>query len=167
MLKKSIITTAITALVIMSIHSSNMSAQGLNAEKVELTNFLTRMYKAEPFEGVKVVTDYDNSYLLSVLTLDKSKYPNQSALNRVAGVKAMSQANQFFNGSSISTDMIIKTVEKSDGTIETEIVENIKENSFGYVKALEQLTSFDDKDGRKVFIYFKKMCDEPAKQLEQ
>ena len=31
-----------------------VSAQGFNAERKELSDFLTRMYKSEPFEGVRV-----------------------------------------------------------------------------------------------------------------
>ena len=49
--------------------------------------------------------------------------------------------------------MIIHTTEKSDGTSDTEIIENIRENSIGYVKALEQLTNFRRKDGLQVFIF--------------
>ena len=133
-------------------------AQSYNAERTALTNFLVRMYNNAPFEGVKVVDDYDNAYLLSVLSLDKSKYPNESAMNRVASVKAMSQASRFFNGSNITSEMIIRTSEKSDGSGDTEIIENIKENSVGYVKQLEMLTNFPSKDdGWQVFMYFKKL----------
>ncbi len=133
-------------------------AQGYNTEKTALTNFLVRMYNNAPFEGVRVVEDYDNHYLLSVLTLDKSKYPDESTLNRVAGVKAMSQASRFFNGSEITADLIIKTNENATtGETNTEMIETIKENSIGYVKALEQLTNFTSTNGRQVFIYYKQI----------
>ncbi|GAP72870.1 hypothetical protein SAMD00024442_49_3 [Candidatus Symbiothrix dinenymphae] len=132
-------------------------AQSYNEEKTALTNFLKRMYENAPFEGVRVVDDYDHTYLLSVLSLDTSKQPNESAMNRVASVKAMSQASRFFNGSNITSDMIIRTSEKSDGSGDTEIIETIKENSVGYVKALEQLTNFKGKEGWQVFIFYKKI----------
>ena len=131
-----------------------LSAQSYNNEKTALTNYLIRMYENAPFEGVRAVDDYDHQYLISVLTLDKAKYPNESAMFRVAGVKAMSQASRFFNGSNITSDLIIRTSEKSDGTGDTEMIETIKENSVGYVKALELLTNFDLGDGRMAFIYF-------------
>ena len=115
------------------------------------------MYKSAPFEGVKVFTDYENSYLLSVLSLDPGKYPNASAMNRVAGVKAMSQASRYFNGSDITSDLIIHSVERTDGTGDSEIIENIRERSAGYVKALELMTSFDGEDGWKVFVYAKRL----------
>ena len=49
--------------------------------------------------------------------------------------------------------MIIHTTEKSDGSSDTEIIENIRENSVGYVKALEQLTNFTRADGQSG-VYF-------------
>lgn len=128
-------------------------AQNYNQEKTALTNFLVRMYENAPFEGVRAVEDYDNAYLMSTVKLDPNKYNSESALNRVASVKAMSQASRFFNGSNITDEMIIRTTEKSDGTIDTEIIENIRENSVGYVKRLEFLTNFALQDGSKVFIY--------------
>ena len=133
-------------------------AQSYNAELTALTNFLVRMYNNAPFEGVRVVEDYEEAYLLSVLALEKSKYPNESTMDRVASVKAMSQASRFFNGSNITSDLIIRTSEKSDGSSDTEIIENIKENSVGYVKQLEMLTNFPAKDDDwQVFMYFKKL----------
>lgn len=132
-------------------------AQGFNAEKKELSDFLTRMYKSEPFEGVRVVTDYDNAYLLSVLSLDRSKYSDESTMNRVAGVKAMSQVSRYFNGSSISSDLIIYTKEEADGTGGTWTEESIREHSIGYVKQLEQLTNFPAESRRQVFIFYKQL----------
>lgn len=128
--------------------------QGYNTEKTAFTNFLIRMYENAPFEGVRAVDDYEQQYLISVLTLEKAKYPSESAMFRVAGVKAMSQASRFFNGSSITSDLIIRTTEKSDGSGDTEMIETINEKSVGFVRALELLTNFDLDNGRMVFIYF-------------
>lgn len=128
-------------------------AQNYNQEKTALANFLTRMYEDAPFDGVKAVEDYENAYLMSVVKLDKTKYKTESALNRVASVKAMSQASRFFNGSNVNDDMIIRTTENADGSTDTEIIENIREHSTGYVKQLELLTNFKAKDGLHVFIF--------------
>lgn len=132
-------------------------AQSYNSDKVSFTNFLVRMYNSAPFEGVRAVDDYDHAYLISVLALDKAKYKTEAVLNRVASVKAMAQASRYFNGSNITQDMIIHTSEKSDGSTDTEIIENIREHSVGYVKALEQLTNFTREDGMQVFIFIKQL----------
>ena len=84
------------------------------------------MYENAPFDGVKAVEDYENAYLMSVVKLDKTKYKSESALNRVALVRAMSQASRFFNGSQITDDIIIRTTENAEGTSDTEIIENIR-----------------------------------------
>ncbi len=131
-------------------------AQGNNQEKTALTRFLVRMYENAPFEGVKVVDDYEHRYLLSVLSLSKDKYPSESAMNRVASVKAMSQASRYFNGSYTASDLIIRTSEK-EGASDTEIIETIKERSAGYVKALEYLTSFDVAERNKTYMFIKQM----------
>ena len=130
-----------------------VQAQSYNSDRISFTNFLIRMYNNAPFEGVRVVDDYDKAYLISVLALDKRMYKNEAMLNRVASVKAMAQTSRFFNGSNITQDMFIRSSVKSDGTSDAEIIENIRENSVGYVKALEQLTNFVRKDGLLVFIF--------------
>lgn len=137
----------------MTIVSLNINAQGYNSDRVAFTNFLVRMYNNAPFDGVRAVEDYDDIYLISVVALDKDKYKTESAMNRVASVKAMSQASRFFNGSNITSDLIIRTNEKSDGSTDTEVIETIREHSVGYVKSMEQLTNFTRKDGLQVFIF--------------
>lgn len=137
-------------------------AQSYNDDKVAMTNFIKRMYNNVPFEGVKVIEGYDENYFISVLSLEKAKYTSQSIMMRVAQTKAQSQANTFFNGSTISSDFIIKTTEErqkgssSKTTIET--IEAIRENSIGFVKSMELLTNFDIDEGKRmVFIYYKEL----------
>ena len=139
--------------MLLTLVSMHIQSQSYNSDRVSFTNFLIRMYNNAPFEGVRAVNDYDDAYLISVLALDKEKYKTEAVLNRVASVKAMANASRYFNGSNITQDMIIHTTEKADGTSDTNIIENIRENSAGYVKALEQLTYFRRKDGLHVFNF--------------
>ena len=142
------------ALVFMS---TTIYAQGFNADKTALTNFLVRMYKHAPFD-VKVVNDYNDNYLVSAVVLDPAKYGgNESTMLRVASVKAMSQASRYFNGSSITADLLITTKEDADGNANTEIIEKIKENTVGYVNQLEHLSNFTNDEGKQVFLYVKQI----------
>lgn len=146
---------------LVTLISNQLDAQSINADKIAFANFIKRMYFETPFEGVKIVDDYDHQYLISVITLEKAKYNNLSIMNRVAQVKAQSQANTFLNGATISMDMVIKTTEKttkdSTKTI-VESIESIKQNSLGFTQGLELLNNFDNSDGiRMVFIYFRKL----------
>jgi len=140
----------------------NANAQSFNEDKTAFSNFLKRMYVATPFEGVKVVDDYEKQYLISVISLDKAKYTSESIMNRVAQVKAQSQASTFLNGANISIDLIINTREVTDtkGQTEsiTETMEQIKQNSVGFSKGLELLTNFDSADGKNVvFVYMREL----------
>lgn len=133
------------------------NAQSYNTDRVAFVNYITRMYNNEPFEGVRIVKDYENVYLISVLSLDKNKYKTDAMRNRVASVKAMSEVSRFFNGSTISQETIIYTSQKDNGEIDSEWVETIRENSVGHVQSLEQLTNFTREDGMQVFVYCKKL----------
>jgi hypothetical protein len=142
------------------------NAQSFNEERSTFANFLKRMYLNAPFDGVKLVDDYDHQYLVSVISLDKAKYTDPSVMNRVAQVKAQSQVSTFLNGANISMDLVIRTKEiqgKPDSTI-IETVEQIKQNSVGFSKGLELLSNFDNSEGKKmVFIYFREMEKEGKK----
>lgn len=134
-----------------------MVAQNFNADKTALTNFLIRMYKHAPYD-VKVVNDYSDNYLVSAVVLDPAKYGgNESTMLRVASVKAMSQASRYFNGSSITADLLITTKEDAEGNANTEIIEKIKENTVGYVNQLEHLSNFTNDEGKQVFLYMKQI----------
>ena len=121
--------------------------QSFNEDKTAFTNFIKRMYTYKPFEGVKIVEDYEDTYLISALSVPTNKYPSASMMIRVAEVKAQSQANTFLNGSNITMDMIMTTKdsESEAGVKEstTTMIESIKQNADGFVKAMELLTNFE------------------------
>jgi hypothetical protein len=140
----------------------NLNAQSFNDDKVSLSNFMKRMYASKPFEGVKIIDDYDHDYLVSIISLDKTKYTNESIMNRVAQVKAQSQASTFLNGATISMDMVITTTEKKDTQNNVnkivETVEQIKQNSAGFSQGLELLTNFDNSENsRMIYIYIREI----------
>ena len=141
------------------------NSQSFNEDKTAMTNFIKRIYSITPFEGVKIMDDYEHQYLVSIVSLDKSKYTSESTMHRVAQVKAQSQANTFLNGASISMEMIITTKEIKDSTnnkktiIET--VEKIKQNSTGFTQGLELLVNFDSTGNlRMVYVYVRELKSE-------
>jgi hypothetical protein len=121
------------------------------------------MYLSSPFEGVKIVDDYNHQYLVSVISIEKAKYSSESVMNRVAQVKAQSQASTFINGANISMDMVITTRETKDSSNKslsniTETVESIKQNAVGFSKGLEFLINFESTDKQKmIFVYIRSM----------
>ena len=156
---------AISMLLGLIFLTTNVYSQSFNEDKTAFSNFIKRMYTAKPFEGVKIVDDYDHQYLISVISLEKAKYTSESTMNRVAQVKAQSQASTFLNGATISMDMVITTKETKDSTnnVKTivETVEQIKQNSVGFSQGLELLTNFDNTNSlRMVFIYIREIVKE-------
>lgn len=152
----------IIILFILLAFSKTVNAQSFNEDKTAFSNFIKRMFTTQPLEGVKIIDDYDHQYLISVISLDKAKYTDPSIMNRIAQVKAQSQANTFINGANIKMDIIIKTTDKklkdSTMSILVETIENIKQNSTGFTQGLELLTVFENIELKKqVFIYFRKL----------
>jgi len=150
-------------LVLNLILTLSAKSQSFNEDKTSFSNFLKRMYMSSPFEGVKIVDDYNQQYLVSVISLEKTKYSSESVMNRVAQVKAQSQASTFINGANISMDMVITTRETKDSSNKslstiTETVESIKQNAVGFSKGLEFLINFESTDKQKmIFVYIRDM----------
>jgi hypothetical protein len=150
-------------LVLNLILTLSAKSQSFNEDKTSFSNFLKRMYMSSPFEGVKIVDDYNHQYLVSVISIEKAKYSSESVMNRVAQVKAQSQASTFINGANISMDMVITTKETKDSSNKslsniTETVESIKQNAVGFSKGLEFLINFESTDKQKmIFVYIRSM----------
>lgn len=134
-------------------------AQSYDQERIALRKFIERMFNNAPFEGCRIVDDYDNSYLLSVVELDKSKYKTASVMNRVAQVKSQRNAGEFFNGTQSYSEITIRTPksEEKGGKEMSETYEIIKTNSTGFVQQMALLTNFESKNGTMVFVYYKKV----------
>lgn len=134
-------------------------AQSYNQERIALMKFVERMYNNEPFEGCRIIDDYDSSYILSVVELDKSKYSSNSIMNRVAQVKSQRNAGEFFNGTQSYSEITVRTpksVEKGE-CLGAEVYEIIKTNSTGFVQQMSLLTSFENNNGKNVFVFYKKV----------
>lgn len=143
--------------ILLCSFTSILYAQSFDQERIALSKFIERMFNNAPFEGCRIVDDYDNSYLLSVVELDKSKFKTSSALNRVAQVKSQRNAGEFFNGTQSYSEITIRTPksEEKGGKEMAETYEVIKTNSIGFVQQMELLTNFESKDGTAVFVFYK------------
>lgn len=140
--------------------STMMLAQSFDQERIALAKFIERMYNSSPFEGCRIVDDYDNSYLLSVVELDKSKYKTSSVMNRIAQVKSQRNAGEFFNGTQSYSEITIRTPksEEKGGSKEmAETYEIIRTNSMGFVQQMALLSQFESNESMTVFVFYKKV----------
>lgn len=144
---------------IMFLSSLVVSAQSYDEDRIILSNFVERLYNNAPFEGCRIIDDYDHSYLLSVVLLDKAKYKVPSAMNRVAQVKSQRNAGEFLNGTQSYSEFTIKTPksEKKESTDVAESIEVIKSSSTGFVQQMQLLTTFDVPENNKVFVFYKQI----------
>jgi hypothetical protein len=120
-----------------------------------LSDFVKVAYKKQPFNGAKIIAAPKCNYFISVIALDTQKYTSESMMDRVALIKAKQQANTLFNGSVISSDVIIKTEEASGFTTSTEI---IREQSMGFVEGLETLLKYTESEN-KVYIFYRELLN--------
>lgn len=137
-----------------------MYAQSFDQERIVLSKFIERMYNNAPFEGCRIVDDYDNSYFLSVVELDRNKYKTNSVMNRVAQVKSQRNAGEYFNGTYSFSEITIRTPksEQMGGCQKmADTYEVIRTNSTGYVQQLALLTQFESKTGSIVYVFYKKV----------
>lgn len=135
-------------------------AQSYDENRIILSNFAQRLYNSSPFEGCRIIDDYDNSYLLSVIVLDATKYKTKPAMNRMSQVKSQRNAGEFLNGTQSFSEFTVQTPKSEangSSTDVSETIELIKANTTGYVRQMQLLTTFIDEDKMTVFIYFKEM----------
>ena len=118
-----------------------------------LSIFIKDAFNKQAFTGSKIISTPQFNYFVSVIVLDSQKYTSVSMMDRVALIKAKQQANTLFNGSTISSDMIIKTDEQANVVSSTEI---IREQSMGFVEGLELLSKFTDNQN-KVYIFYREL----------
>lgn len=147
----------ISWLFLFTLSPTAIYAQSYNQERIALENFLVRMYKNAPFEGVKIVSAYDNNYLLSVVLVKKSA--SESSMNRIAQMKSARQVSQYLNGTiSTESETIIRITENvKEGKTVEEVTDIIRENSVGFTKTMEILKVFDANENEKCYMFFHKV----------
>ena len=120
-------------IVALIFHFFQSTAQDNGGSKVSVGNFVRLMYNAQPFDGVKILQTQDGlDHMVSVVALKKD--PNRAANieSRIASVKAKAFASQFVNGSNISSEVLVVTIEektKDSVVTKSTMQEIIKESS--------------------------------------
>jgi hypothetical protein len=117
-----------------------------------LTKFVKNIYLKEPFDGSRIVSSPNNNFFISVVSLDPTKYTNPSLMDKVAQIKSNQQANAIFNGTTISSDIIVSTEQNFKGE-RTSTLEIIREQSMGIIKGLISLLKFNS-NNKKVYVFY-------------
>lgn len=140
-----------------------LQAQSFDQEHTALANFFTRKYKANPFTGVQVVSDYKHYYLLSVVLVKKQ---TQNIMDRLAQVKSMRDVSQYINNNTlVSSHSVIHLTGDEDGSQTAAIPdEEITVSSIGYTQGMAILTAFDNDNNQRVYMFYQQIADKDVKK---
>jgi hypothetical protein len=118
-----------------------------------LREFVLGIYKKAPFSGTRIIAAPKTRYVISVVAVSIKANANTSINDRLAGIKAKQQTSALFNGSTISSDIVIATDSKNGTTNSTEI---IKEQTMGFAEGLELLEKFQDGE-QLIYIFYREL----------
>lgn len=135
-------------LLVIGLIASFAQAQTMDESRVVLGNYLMRQYMVEPTDGCRIYDDLTHTYLISIVTLDKTKYKKSSDMYRVAQLKSMRNAGEYLGKTTQHT--VTRIVMNDDVAVQEESTHVFSSNM---VKSLELLKSFDFEENEKVFIY--------------
>ena len=120
-----------------------------------LEEFITEMIKKKSIDGARIISAPGNKYVVSTITLENAKYISSEMRDKAAFMKAKQLVNTLVNGSSITSEQIIRTDEtdKSTEIISTEVV---KEHAMGFIQGLELLFGKEITQNKTTYSYYSK-----------
>ena len=121
-----------------------------------LEEFITEIIKKKSIDGARIISAPANKYIVSTITLENAKYTTPEMLDKAAFMKAKQLVNTLVNGSTITSDQIIRTDEND---IRTEITstEIVKEHAMGFIQGLELLFGKEITQNKTTYVYYSKI----------
>jgi hypothetical protein len=119
------------------------------------SSYIIEVFKKVPFQEARILVTNSSKYVVSVVTLDDTKYSNPATKERVAQMKAKQQINSLLNGSIIESEVIINTSNTQKS--EFEIAESIRESSMGFINGIELLKTITIKPNQTTYFYYSKI----------
>jgi hypothetical protein len=121
-----------------------------------LGEFLLSQLKKSPFDGARIVSAPNNRYIVTSVSLENSKYASPDMRDKVAQMKAKQMVNTLVNGSTITSEMIIRVdqdgVDGQNGSIE-----QIKEQAMGFIQGLTLLTRKELVSDKTTYLYYSRL----------
>ena len=120
-----------------------------------LEDFITEIIKKKSIDGARIISAPANKYIVSTITLENAKYTTPEMRDKVAFMKAKQLVNTLVNGSSITSDQIIRT-DESDIRTEITSTEIVKEHAMGFIQGLELLFGKEITQNKTTYVYYSK-----------
>ncbi len=121
-----------------------------------LEEFITEIIKKKSIDGARIISAPANKYIVSTITLENVKYSTSEMRDKVAFMKAKQLVNTLVNGSTITSDQIIRT-DESDIRTEITSSEIVKEHAMGFIQGLELLFGKEITQNKTTYVYYSKI----------
>lgn len=121
-----------------------------------LDEFITGLLKKKLVDGAKIISAPGNKYIISAISLENLKYSSPEMRDKAAFMKAKQFVNALINGSTITSDQIIRT-DESDSRTEVTSTEVVREKAMGFIQGLELLFSKEITPNKTTYVYFAKL----------
>ena len=121
-----------------------------------LDEFITSLLKKKLVDGAKIISAPSNKYIIANISLENSKFTSLEMRDKVAFMKAKQFVNTMLNGSTITSDQIIRT-DESDSKTEVTSTEIMREHSMGFIQGIELLFSKEIAPNNTTYVYFAKL----------
>jgi hypothetical protein len=121
-----------------------------------LDEFITNVLKKKMVDGAKIISAPGNKYIIASISLENTKYTSSEMRDKAAFMKAKQFVNSLINGSTITSDQIIRT-DESDSRTEVTSTEIVQEQAMGFIQGLELLFSKEITPNKTTYVYFSKL----------
>ena len=121
-----------------------------------LEEFITDIIKKKSIDGARIISAPANKYIVSTITLENAKYTSPEMRDKAAFMKAKQLVNTLVNGSTITSDQIIRT-DENDKSTEVTNTEIIREQSMGFIQGLELLFAKEITQNKTTYVYYSKI----------
>ena len=120
-----------------------------------LDEFITEIIKKKSIDGARIISAPGNKYIVSTITLENVKYTTSEIRDKAAFMKAKQLVNTLVNGSTITSEQIIRT-DESDKRTEITNTEIVKERAMGFIQGLELLFGKEITPNKTTYVYYSK-----------
>lgn len=121
-----------------------------------LDEFITGLLKKKLVDGAKIISAPGNKYIIASISLENSKYTSSEMRDKAAFMKAKQFVNTMVNGSTITSDQIIRT-DENDARTEVTSIEVVREHAMGFIQGLELLFLKEITPNKTTYVYFAKL----------
>jgi hypothetical protein len=121
-----------------------------------LEEFITEIIKKKSIDGARIISAPANKYIVSTITLENAKYTSPEMRDKAAFMKVKQLVNTLVNGSTITSDQIIRT-DENDKSTEVTNTEIIREQSMGFIQGLALLFAKEITQNKTTYVYYSKI----------